>query len=352
MRRAFALLAALLFAGPSFADESPAAFDAATTTWSREAMAVLVTSAKDIPLEGEFIGSGAGMQRYEGAQWAWFADGFDPAAYATIAVADARNSLGRYHVTGQDLFRDDLVGRLNRVKAWKKKVTAGADADLVLFVNIRAYKVTMMDVDELVEVLAVDRAGNIQAKLQVRAGTSGTGEMIAGAIMNGGVGLAQAIPSEKDQFEYLLTASDEAAARVAGAFAAYAREFSKGKAPSGGPAVALPNDRAWYVDPMQESFGAALQEQVATMLAVVQDPSASTDDRRDRAKDLGKIGASAVVPAFIALLGADDTPRKLREDIVWALGEIGHPDALEAIAAARGVGGKTKKYATTKITAY
>lgn len=353
---------------PSLAFATPGkAFDPATDTWSREAMEDGAKAVKSGPLASAFLGDTSGMKPFTGAHQAWFADEFRMASYQAVVLEPWTNSLGRYHVTGQEVMRRSLADALNGLKAWKGKViapqpgVAATGGDFTIYGNVHQFKNTANDVEYVLELVGVDSAGMVQFKLQDIIGSSGTaGIAVAGAsalensngnLLSAGFAMAMAMPTDRDQFEFYNLAAEEVARRVPSSIYSADKLLTKGKGDTPhSPAVALTTDRAGMVDAHTEAFGPALSAQVAEYLAVVTDPKAKDDDRADRLRDLGKIGALAAVPVAIALIQDDSVDNGVQENAAWALGEIGHPDALPVLEAAKGVDKFNLKAAITKIT--
>lgn len=343
------------------------AFDPATDTWSRDAMEDGVKAVKAGPLASAFLGDEAGMRPFTGANHAWFADGFRLASYHAVVLEPWTNSLGRYHVTGQESLRRSLADALGRLKPWRGAVVAPAPGiaatggDFTIYGNVHQFKNTANDVEYVIELIGVDAAGMVQFKIQDIIGSSGTtGMVVAGAsalqnsngnMLSAGMAMAMAMPTDRDQFGFYALAAEEVARRVPSSLYVADRQLGKGKGDvSHSAAVALGVDRSVLVDTHAESVGPALAAQVQGFVAIVQDPSAKADDRADRLRDLGKIGALAAVPIAIAIIQDDEANNGLQENAAWALGEIGHPDALPVLQAAKGVDRFNVNAAISKIT--
>jgi HEAT repeat protein len=88
------------------------------------------------------------------------------------------------------------------------------------------------------------------------------------------------------------------------------------------------------------------------MLAVITDKAQDEKVRGDRLRDLGKMGATAVIPVATAIIADKDERNGVQEHAAWALGEVGHPDALPALTSAKGVNGYAVKTAIIKIKTY
>jgi hypothetical protein len=189
-------------------------------------------------------------------------------------------------------------------------------------------------------------------KLQYLAGTSGTANMVMGALSGGVGGLVSAIPDDRDQFAYYAATTAEVGGLLRTALVDGAARIKKGKNPPPmGPAT--PADVATVAQPPRgEAFGPALQAQVAGWMALVQDENADMSDRCDRLRDLGKIGALATIPVAEALIQDKKAKNSIQENAAWALGEIGHEDGLDTLESAKGVDGFNVKAAITKITEY
>ncbi len=359
----FALLPTAAFATPG------KAFDPATDTWSRDAMEDGARVVKDGPLPSAFLGDVSGMKPFTGAHQAWFADGFRLSSYNAVVLSPWTNSLGRYHVTGQELLRRALGDSLNALKAWKGKViapqpgVAATGGDFTIYGNVHQFKNTANDVEYVLEFIGVDSAGMVQFKIQDIVGSSGTaGIAVAGAsalsnsngsLLSAGVAMAMAMPTDRDQFAFYELAAQEIERRVPSSIYTADKMLTKGKGDvPHSPAVALTMDRAGLQDARAESFGPTLAAQVAGYVAVVTDPKADEHDRADRLRDLGKIGALAAVPVAIAIIQDDEADNGLQENAAWALGEIGHPDALPVLETAKGVDKFNVKAAMDKINEY
>ncbi len=372
LRPAFAVLCAL-FLGPLTALATPGrAFDPATDAWSREALEDGAKAVKTAPLPTPFLGDEQFMRPFTGAHQAWFADGFQLAKYHHIVLPTWSNSLGRYHVTGQELLRRSLGTALGAMKPWRGGVAAPAantagtampSGDLTIYGNIHQFKNTANDVEYVIELLAVDNAGLIQFKLQDIIGTSGTAGMaVAGATayqasngnpLSAGLAMAMSMPTDRDQFNFYGMAGDEIQRRIPATLLAADKSIAKNKPDCPhSAAVPLTVAPAGLMAANSEAFGPTLADQVASYIAIVNDPKADMGDRRDRLRDLGKIGARAAVPVAIAIIQDDKADNKLQENAAWALGEIGHPDGLPALQAAHGVDGFNVKAAITKISEY
>ncbi len=307
-------------------------------------------AVKDRPLASAFLGSTAGMITYADARWVWFADGFDPASYGSVTVATPRNGMGRSHVVGDAPLQAGVIAGLGRVKAWKKAVGEGTGGDLVVYLNLRAQNVTGLGVEQLVELVAVDGAGQVQARVQTLGGSSGLGGLILGGAGAGLLGVAAALPSEGDQYEFFPIAAASSAERLCGAFTTFARDQKKDRAPANGAAFPLSGDAADYAGGQPEQMGEALAAQVGELIAVVSDGGADEDARGKAARDLGHIGSEAMLAPFGALLAdAKALPKALREHLTWALGDLGHPDGAPMLESAAGLPGKAKKFALAKI---
>lgn len=370
LSRSASLIVALLALAPSAAFATPGkAFDPATDTWSREAMEDGAKAVKTGPLASAFLGDESGMKPFTGAHQAWFADGFRMASYSAVVLAPWTNSLGRYHVTGQELLRNALADALNGLKSWKGKVIAPAPGvaatggDFTIYGNVHQFKNTANDVEYVIEFIGVDGAGMVQFKIQDIVGSSGTaGIAVAGAsalqnsngnLLSAGMAMAMAMPTDRDQFEFYNLAAAEIMRRVPSSIYTADKMLTKGKGDvPHSPAMALTMDPAGLVDAHAESFGPTLSAQVAEYVAVVTDPKAKEGDRADRLRDLGKIGALAAVPVAIAIIQDDEADNGLQENAAWALGEIGHPDALPVLESAKGVDKFNLKAAATKISEY
>ena len=326
-------------------------WEPATDTWSKEGMTRMLRIIEIQPIPGDFIADVEGMTEYKKANWAWFADDFDPQNYSSVAIAPVRNSLGRYHVTGQDLMAQRLWERVKVFgpKPWKKSMTQGTEGDLVLYMNIRAFKVTTTEFQVVAELIGVDKADHVVLKLQIEAGKSMTAQVVMGAM----TGSMSAIPDEADQFEQIDATALEVSSRFHSALVGAYKSAKKGEPnfPMG-PAQALPLKAEFMVDQQVENFGDALQKQVVELLAVANNVDEEIKLRRNAVLDLGKFGATGVVEGLKALAADKKQPKKLKQDIVWALGESGHPDAIGLIKGVKGVSGKIKSYAVTKIEEY
>jgi hypothetical protein len=355
---------------PALAVEGKA-FDPAADVWSREALEDGARSVKSGPLPSDFLGGTSGMRPFTSSHQAWFADGFRLANYQAIVLPPWTNGMGRYHVTGQELLRRSLAEALSsKVGAWRGKVvapperTAVAGADLMVFGNVHQFKNSANDVEYVIELVGVDRAGMAQFKLQNIVGSSGTGAMAAAgaaafassdnllsASLSAGLAMAMAMPTDRDQFGFYDLAVEEVGRRIPAALVAADRQLTKGKGDvPHSPATALAP--AMREDAQQENFGGPLSSQVAEYVAIVANPAAKPSDRADRLRDLGKIGALAAVPVAIAILQDDAADNRLQENAAWALGEIGHPDALPALESAKGVDRFNVKAAILKIREY
>lgn len=367
-----ALLCALALAGPAAAVPGRA-FDPAIDTWSREALEDGAKAVKDAPLPSDFLGDTAGMKPYTAAHQAWFANGFQLANYGAVVLPPWTNAMGRFHVTGQELMRRALADALgDQLRPWRHKVLApeagmaATGADLTVYGNVHQFKNSANDVEMVLELVAVDKAGMVQFKIQDIIGSSGTGGIAAAgatafaasdnllsASLNAGLAMAMAMPTDRDQFGFYTLLAEEVARRVPITLYTADRAIAKGKpnVPTS-PAVAPGRPLDAMVDRHAESFGPALTAQVASYLAVVNDPAANDGDRADRLRDLGKIGALAAVPVAIAILQDEHADNHLQENAAWALGEIGSPDALPALEAAHGVDRFNVKAAITKIREY
>lgn len=345
------------------------AFDPAIDTWSRTAMEDGARVVKDRPLASLFLGETAGMRPYNSAHQAWFADSFRLANYTAIDLPAWTNSIGRFHVTGQELMRQGLAASLNGLKPWRGSVLAAqvgvvsSGAELTIYGNVHQFKNTANDLEYVMEFIAVDAAGMVQFKIQDIIGSSGTADIATagasallsseGNLLSAGVAMAMAMPTDRDQFEFYEFAAAEVGRRVMGTLYAADRQLTKGKGDvPHSPAVPLTVDRAGLVDARAESFGPTLAAQVASYAAIVTDPAARPDDRADRLRDLGKIGALAAVPVAMAILKDDKADNNLQENAAWALGEIGHPDALLTLESCKGVDKFNVRAAVSKIAEY
>lgn len=355
---------------PALAVEGKA-FDPSADVWSREALEDGAKAVKSSPIPSEFLGDTSGMRPYTSSHQAWFADGFRLTNYGAIVLPPWTNGMGRYHVTGQELLRRSLAEALSsKVGAWRGKVvappgrTAVAGADLMVYGNVHQFKNTANDIEYVIELVGVDSAGMAQFKLQNIVGSSGTGAMAAAgaaafassgnllsASLNAGLAMAMAMPTDRDQFGFYDLAVEEIGRRIPTALVAADRQLTKGKGDvPHSPATALAS--ATREDAQQEHFGGPLSEQVAAYVATVVNPASSPSDRADRLRDLGKIGALSAVPVAIAILQDDAADSRLQENAAWALGEIGHPDALPALESAKGVDRFNVKAAIIKIREY
>lgn len=317
--------------------------------WEKEKVIGMFKAMKERPLASEFLGSNQGMIEYADVRWAWFAEGFDTDAFSSVSVAAPRNGTGRQHVVGSRVLQAQLVAQLQRVKPWKKVVTAGEDGELTLYVNVRAHHANMLGIEDMVEVVGVDKSDKVVVRLQVLNGTGGAAAAAVGMALNP----MSALPSETDQYNYITTQNMTLAGRITSAFGEHNKETKKGKAPSMGAAEALRHERSWYADQGTEAFGDAVASQVAELTTFILDTSGDVGERRDAAKKLGSIGSSSAFAAFNTSLTSDDTkgyPKALRDDVAWAIGEIGHSDGVAIIEAGQKVSGKTAKYALSKIT--
>lgn len=366
MRTLLAL--ALLLSPAAFADDTAPAetagaataaatdgwWDPARDTWSKDAVVASFKKVKEGVAPSAFLGDTSGMKSFSRVEWAWFAEGWNPDAYATVAVAPATNGMGRYKVTGEQLVQDLQVQYLQGVtKKWKKKVVEGTEGDLVVYTNLRWFSTTANGVEYVVETLGVDKAGNVQFKLQYLAGVNGTAGMVAGALSNGVSGLVSAIPDDRDQFAYYTTTATEVGGLLRTALVDGAAAFKKGKElPPSGPAAALHADKSTLLPAKTEQFGPALASQVDGWVAFVKDANNDVKDRSDRLRDLGKIGALAAIPVAEEIIRDPKAKNGLQENAAWALGEIGHADAMDTLSTAKGVDGFNVKAAITKITVY
>lgn len=345
------------------------AFDPASDTWSREALEDGVKAVKAGPLASTFLGDESGMRPFTGANHAWFADGFRLASYHAVVLEPWTNGLGRYHVTGQESLRRSLADALGRLKPWRAVVVApppgiaAVGGDFTIYGNVHQFKNTANDVEFVIELMGVDAAGMIQFKIQDIIGSSGTTSMVVagasalqnsnGNMLSAGMAMAMAMPTDRDQFGFYALAGEEVARRVPSSLHAADRQLGKGKGDvSHSAAMALGVDRSALVDSRAESFGPALAAQVQELLTVVQDPAAKANDRADRLRDLGKIGALAAVPIAIAIIQDDQADNGLQENAAWALGEIGHADAVPVLEGCKGVDRFNVSAAISKITEF
>lgn len=361
-----ALLATPLLSAPALAEDTPAAatagvalpadgwWDPARDAWSKDAIVGSLKKSKEMVAPSAFLGDTSGMQKFSKAEWAWFAEGFAPDTYKSVAVAPARNGMGRYKVSGEKLVQDMQIAYLQGVtKSWKKKVTAGTEADLVVYTNLRYFSNTANAVEYLVETVGVDKAGNAVFKLQYLAGTSGTASMVMGAMSGGVSGLVSAIPDDRDQFAYYTSTTAEVGGILKTTLIDAAVGIKKSKnQPPMGAAAPLGVDKANLLPTKAESFGPALQKQVDEWIAFVKDEANDVGDRSDRLRDLGKIGAVGTIPVAEAIIQDKKAKNSIQENAAWALGEIGHPDGVDTLTTAKGVDGFNVKAAITKITVY
>ncbi len=357
-------LALMLSLAPAFAGDDPPAdpasiaadgwWNPAENTWSRAGITTAFKKVKETPAPSVFLGDTSGMKNFSKAEWAWVASDFNPESYATVAVAPVSNSMGRYKVTGENLVRTLEVDYLQGVtKKWKKKVTAGTSGDLVVYTNLHWFSTTANGVEYVVEVMGVDKSNNVQFKLQYLAGTSGTANMVMGAMSGGVGGMVSSIPDDKDQFGYYTATAAEVGGILRTVLVDAAVGIKKGKNPPPmSAAVPLHIDVAALAPKQKEEFGPLLQKQIADLIAFANDPNGDVKDRGNALRDLGKIGATAAIPACEAYIQDPKAKNSIQENSAWALGEIGHADAMDTLSVAKGVDGFNVKAAITKITVY
>jgi hypothetical protein len=332
----------LLLALTGLAHAEGALWNPASDAWSDAAIGEMVRTIQDAPIAGDFLAD-VEMAPFGTADWAWFADDFDPDDYGSVALAPPRNSMGRYHATGQELLRDSLAKRMKTYgpTVWKKAYTEGTEADLVLYTNIRSLKLNKYEFQLVVELVAVDRDDRVVAQVQ----TLGGGAALAAAILNSAQGsVFGVIPNEKEQLDAVKGTIREIVSKLQGPFTGAYKRIKKGERtfPSGA-AASLPLPRAQMIDQKADTLGPAVQEQVREQIAIVLDEEAKTGARRQAARNLGKIGSIAIVTELADFVTDKKANTKVRTDVVWALGEVGHPDALPLLKGAKGVSGKSRR---------
>lgn len=290
--------------------------------------------------------------KYGKVRWAWFSSAFKPSSYESVAVAPARNDLGRARIVGQKRAAEHLVTQLGKIKTWKGKVSEGTEADLVIHISYAARATTWWYIRTIVELVGVDAKGGIVFQMQFPVSYNGTDELVAGA-MGGWQSAASAIPDQKDQFKWLETISRRTARVTANAFRRFEGELLEGNAPVGGAAVGLGGPRTDFIGTGENTQGPTIVGQVERAVATASDSAASVDEREEALKLLANIGHADAVPALITLMqDRDGTPKRVRDTALWALGEIGDASAVDAIQAVRGLPKVNRKVNVEKITKY
>ena len=82
------------------------------------------------------------------------------------------------------------------------------------------------------------------------------------------------------------------------------------------------------------------------------DNSVAVDERVKRLELLGALGGAGAVPLLTSILLDEALDPRLRSAAAWAVGEIGHPNALPTLEKVRGVDSYRVKTAMTKIDRY
>jgi hypothetical protein len=287
----------------------------------------------------KFLGDTSGMARFTPMEWAWFAEGFEPEDYATVAVAPPTNGMGRFHLVGELLLRDEEIASLRDVtKAWKK-AEAGIEASLVVYTNLRWSLTSELGVAWVVENIGVDADKNVVFRTQSLVGAAPP------------LGTA-AVPDDKTRFAYLQEAADEAAADLATTLKAAGQATKSGGTLPKGPAVRLHCERSDLMSKRTETFGAPLQAQIHDAVFAAADNSVAVDERVKRLELLGALGGAGAVPLLTSILLDEALDPRLRSAAAWAVGEIGHPNALPTLEKVRGVDSYRVKTAMTKIDRY
>ncbi|MDP2304934.1 MAG: HEAT repeat domain-containing protein [Pseudomonadota bacterium] len=308
--------------------------------WSVDALRTSLRQLEDKPAPSAFLGEIGGLARGPSADWAWFAEGFDPDRYATVSVAPPRNGMGRYELVGEQLLRDAEVRALREVtRAWRK-ADVGTDGELVVYTHLRWALTSELGVAWVVENLGVDADKKVVFRAQYLAGAAPPG--------------AGDVPDARTRFAYLAEVADEAGAELGSALTAAgdASRAKTGPQPGAGPPAPLHVERSALVSPRAESFGPALAAQIAEAVAAAQDASAPLEARIERVTLLGHLGAAAGVPVLCRIILETSLDPSLRAAAVWAAGEIGHPNALPTLEKARGVDPYLVRTAITKIDLY
>lgn len=314
-------------------------FDPARDAWSPEALRTALTQLDSKAAPSKFLGDTTAMARFTPIEWAWFADGFEPEDYTTVAVASPTNGMGRFHLVGELLLRDEQVTALRGVtKAWKK-AEAGTEAPLVVYTNLRWALTSELGAAWVVENLGVDADKNVVFRTQSLVGAAPP------------LGTA-AVPDDKTRFGYLAEAADEASADLAAALKAAGEATRAGTTLPHGPPVRLHCERADLMSRRAEAFGPAIQAQVHDAVFAAADTSVALDVRIQRVERLGALGAAAGVPLVTSILLDETLDAKLRAAAAWSAGEIGHPNALPTLEKVKGVDSYRVKTAVTKIDRY
>ncbi len=330
-------------------------FDPRHDLWSVGALQETFEVARTEHLPSRFLGEAAVMVKAASAALPtriWFANDFDVTAYDTITVAPPVNGIGRGPLVLEDLLYQETISRLNQVKGWKDRVSAGTDGQLQVFLNIRVRYSNLVTMGQVTECLMVDERDRIMARIAVRG--RHTDVAVQGSPLveiSRTVALLQM--GDLDYWDATKKMQKGSASSFPGAMAQVVHSGHKGKLPrfTHGPAEPLPRERAWYTGPAVPTAGPRMQQQIEDTLALLADSKTDLQLRRESAIALGWMGVTEAIPILAGLVeGRLVAPDKLRDDAIWALGEIRDPVALPVVEAATGISKKRKSQAILKLT--